>query len=51
MEVMSREFPSAQHLLTGVGFSDSNAHSANENIRLGFTAKLTSFVALLISKL
>ena len=50
MEVMSREFPGVAFLLTGVGFSDSNAHSANENLRLGFCAKLTSTVALLLSK-
>lgn len=36
MEVMSREFPGVAFLLTGVGFSDSNAHSANENLRLNF---------------
>lgn len=51
MEVMSREFPGVAFLLTGVGFSDSNAHSANENIRLDFTQKLTSTVALLLSKM
>jgi hypothetical protein len=51
MEVMSREFPGAQFLLTGCGFVDSNAHCANENLRLGFCAKLTSFVTLVISKL
>ena len=48
MEVMSREFPAPPFLLTGVGFSDSNAHRANENIRLSFTAKLTSFLTLVI---
>jgi len=36
MEVMSREFPGVAFLLTGVGFSDSNAHAANENLRLNF---------------
>lgn len=51
MEVMSNEFPAAQFMLTGVLFADSNAHAANENIRLGFTAKLTSFLTLVISKL
>jgi len=41
MEVMSQEFPGVCFLLTGVGFADSNAHSANENLRLDFCDKLT----------
>lgn len=51
MEVMSREFPGVAFLLTGVGFSDSNAHSANENLRLNFCQKLASTVALVLSKI
>ena len=51
MEVMSREFPGVAFLLTGVGFSDSNAHSANENLRLDFCQKLTSTITLVLSKL
>ena len=50
MEVMSREFPGVAFLLTGVGFSDSGAHSANENLRLGFTSKITQTVSLALSK-
>jgi len=50
MEVMDREFPGVAFLLTGVGFTDSNAHSANENLRLGFCAKLASTVASILSK-
>jgi len=50
MEVMQREFEGAAFIVTGVGFSDSNAHSANENLRLNFCAKLTSAVAVILSK-
>jgi acetylornithine deacetylase/succinyl-diaminopimelate desuccinylase-like protein len=50
MEVMSREFPGVAFLLTGVGFADSNAHSANENLRLGFCSKLTQTIALVLSR-
>jgi hypothetical protein len=50
MEVMSREFPGVSFLLTGVGFADSAAHSANENLRLGFTSKLCMTVSLALSK-
>jgi len=50
MEVMQREFEGAAFVVTGVGFSDSNAHSANENLRLDFCSKLTSAVALMLSK-
>lgn len=50
MEVMQREFEGAAFIVTGVGFSDSNAHSANENLRLNFCAKLTTAVALILSK-
>lgn len=50
MEVMSREFPQANFLLVGVGFSDSNAHSANENLRLGFCSKLATTISLVLSR-
>ena len=50
MEVMSREFPGVAFLLIGVGFNDSNAHSANENLRLGFCAKLATTLSLMLSK-
>jgi acetylornithine deacetylase/succinyl-diaminopimelate desuccinylase-like protein len=51
MEVFSQEFPGANFLLTGVGFADSNAHSANENLRLDFCRKLTTALAVFLSKL
>mmetsp|Transcript_18904 Transcript_18904/g.32273 ORF Transcript_18904/g.32273 Transcript_18904/m.32273 type:complete len:259 (-) Transcript_18904:47-823(-) len=51
MEVFSKEFPEAFFLLMGVGFPDSNAHSANENLRLEFTRKLTTALSLFLSKL
>ena len=50
MEVMSREFPKANFLLVGVGFADSNAHSANENLRLGFCSKLATTISLVLSR-
>ena len=51
MEVFDREFPGTQFLLTGVGFSDSNAHSANENLDLDFTAKLTAVIGQMLAKI
>lgn len=51
MEVFSTNFPGTNFLLTGVGFADSNAHSANENIDLEFCEKLTKVIALTLSKL
>ena len=51
MEVFSENFPGSNFLLTGVGFADSNAHAANENIDLEFTRKLTTVIALTLSKL
>ena len=50
MEVMSREFPGVNFLLVGVGFNDSNAHSANENLRLDFCSKLASTITIVLSK-
>ena len=50
MEVFSQEFPEANFLLTGVGFADSNAHSANENLRLDYCKKLTTALAVFLSK-
>ena len=50
MEVFSQEFPNANFLLTGVGFADSNAHSANENLRLDYCKKLTTALAVFLSK-
>lgn len=51
MEMFSTMFPKANFLLTGVGFPDSNAHAANENLDLEFCRKLISTVALTLSKL
>ena len=51
MEFFSSEFPGANFLLTGVGFPDSNAHAANENLDLEFCRKLIGVVALTLSKL
>jgi len=50
MEVFSDLFPGSNFLLTGVGFSDSNAHSANENLRLEYCRKLTTMVSVMLSK-
>merc|ERR1711879_447351 len=49
MEVFSREFPGVNFLMSGVCFPDSNAHSANENIDLKFTAKLISMISVFLS--
>ncbi len=46
MEFFSQMYPEANFLLTGVGFPDSNAHSANENLDLEFCRKLTTTLAL-----
>ena len=51
MEVFSQNFPGTNFLLTGCGFLDSNAHSANENLDLDYCRKLTTVVGLLLSKL
>ena len=51
MEFFSSMYPAANFLLTGVGFPDSNAHAANENLDLEFCRKLISTVALTLSKL
>lgn len=51
MEVFSDQFPNANFLLTGVGFPDSNAHTANENLRLDFCKKLTTTVSVMLSKM
>lgn len=51
MEVFSKEFPNAQFLLTGCGFPDSNAHSANENLDIQFCNKLTAVIAVFLSQL
>ena len=51
MEVFNQNFPGTNFLLTGVGFGDSYAHSANENIDLEFTERLTQVIALTLSKL
>jgi di/tripeptidase len=49
MEVFSGHFPEANFLLTGCGFPDSNAHSANENIDLEYTRKLTTLISQLLA--
>ena len=51
MEVFNQTFPGANFLLTGVGFPESNAHSANENIDLDFCRKLTTVIALTLAGL
>jgi len=51
MEVFATHFPESNFLLTGVGFVDSNAHAANENLDLEFCEKLTQVIALTLSKL
>jgi len=51
MEVFASHFPETNFLLTGCGFIDSNAHSANENLDLEFCRKLTTVIALTLSKL
>ena len=51
MELFSGMYPAANFLLTGVGFPDSNAHSANENLDLEFCRKLTSTIALTLANL
>ena len=51
MEFFSSMYPGANFLLTGVGFPDSNAHAANENLDLEFCRKLISTVAITLTKL
>ncbi len=51
MEFFSVMYPKANFLLTGVGFPDSNAHAANENLDLDFCRKLTSTIALTLANL
>ena len=51
MEIFTREFPNAKFMLTGCGFADSNAHGPNENLDIQFCAKLTSVIALMLSKI
>lgn len=51
MEVFAQEFPKANFMLTGLGFPDSNMHSANENLRINFCKKLTQSVGILLSEL
>jgi acetylornithine deacetylase/succinyl-diaminopimelate desuccinylase-like protein len=51
MEVFMREFPGTNFMLTGCCFADSNAHAPNENLDLKFCAKLTTTIALLLSKI
>lgn len=51
MEVFDGHFPGANFLLSGCGFPESNAHSANENLDLEFCRKFTATIALTLSKL
>lgn len=51
MEVFKSNFPESNFLLTGVGFPESNAHSANENLDLEYTRKFTTVLTSLLSKL
>ena len=51
MEVFKKHFPESNFLLTGVGFPESNAHSANENLDLDYTRKFTTVISKLLSTL
>ena len=51
MEVFEQNFPGTNFLLTGCGFLDCNAHSANENLDLDYCRKLTTVIALVLGKL
>jgi di/tripeptidase len=51
MEVFKKYFPGTHFILVGVGFPDSNPHSANENLDLEFTRKLTTAIAGLLSQI
>lgn len=51
MDFLAKIYPEANFLLTGCGFPDSNAHSANENLDLEFCRKLTTTLALTLSEL
>ncbi len=51
MDFLSKLYPDANFLLTGVGFPDSNAHAANENLDLEFCRKLITTLALTLSQL
>lgn len=50
MEVFSQHFPTANYILTGVGFPDSNAHAANENLDLAYNEKLIKVIARVLSE-
>lgn len=51
MDVFFELFPKSNFMLTGVGFPDSNAHSANENLRLDYCRKLTTAIAIMLGKM
>ena len=50
MEVFSQHFPKANYILTGVGFPDSNAHAANENLDLAYNEKLVKVIARMLAE-
>ena len=51
MEVFGKHFPQSNFLLTGVGFPESNAHAANENLDLEYTRKFTTVISKLLTSL
>jgi hypothetical protein len=51
MSFFSDMFPKASYILTGCGFPDCGAHSANENLDLEFCRKLTTALSLTLASL
>jgi acetylornithine deacetylase/succinyl-diaminopimelate desuccinylase-like protein len=51
MNIFGDLFPESNFILTGCGFTESNAHSANESLNLEFCRKLTSVIAELLATL
>ena len=49
MSFFSEMFPQVNFLLTGCGFPDCGAHSANEHLVLEYCRKVTEVIALTIS--
>jgi acetylornithine deacetylase/succinyl-diaminopimelate desuccinylase-like protein len=49
MNMLGKEFPQAQFLITGVLGPHSNAHGPNEFLHLDYAQKLTSAVALVVA--
>ena len=51
MEVFGDLFPESNFILTGCGFTDSNAHAANENLDLEYCRKLTTVIAEILANI